>query len=257
MTTSTPSDFKVTYYDEPKVETSSIPNLGGILTTGDLYKKGKFDYSAWAKTAQRIRENAPNWYFALQPNSEGDFVWKTPNNTGLLMGYFQNVITGIKLPLYPYAITEGPNRPIVYEKISANDIQNSHRRCLCACACYSFGDAFELWARVEVKEEDQEKKVEEKKGITRTPDKPNQQPEPVESIEDKDYGKPIAQPALEAVVEKIMNLSQKYPKKKDEVLDKYKSQFGITSEKIGPADIRTAEQGQFLTLLINEIDSTL
>ena len=257
MTTSTPSDFKVTYYDEPKVETSSIPNLGGILTTGDLYKKGKFDYSAWAKTAQRIRENAPNWYFALQPNSEGDFVWKTPNNTGLLMGYFQNVITGIKLPLYPYAITEGPNKPIVYEKISANDIQNSHRRCLCACACYSFGDAFELWARVEVKEEDQEKKVEEKKGISRTPTKPKQEPEPVESIEDKDYGKPIAQPALEAVVQKIMNLSEKYPKKKDEVLNKYKSQYGITSEKIGPADIRTAEQGQFLTLLINEIDSTL
>ena len=241
----------------PPVETYAIPNLGGILTTGDLYKKGKFDYSAWAKTAQRIRENAPNWYFALQPNSEGDFVWKTPNNTGLLMGYFQNVITGIKLPLYPYAITEGPNKPIVYEKISANDIQNSHRRCLCACACYSFGDAFELWARVEVKEEDQEKKVEEKKGITRTPTKPKQELDPVESIEDKDYGKPIAQPALEAVVQKIMNLSEKYPKKKDEVLNKYKSQFGITSEKIGPADIRTAEQGQFLTLLINEIDSTL
>ena len=96
-----------------------------------------------------------------------------------------------------------------------------------------------------------------KKGISRTPTKPKQEPEPVESIEDKDYGKPIAQPALEAVVQKIMNLSEKYPKKKDEVLNKYKSQFGITSEKIGPADIRTAEQGQFLTLLINEIDSTL
>ena len=97
----------------------------------------------------------------------------------------------------------------------------------------------------------------DKTGITRTPSKPNEQPEPVESIKDKDYGKPIAQPALEAVVQKIMSLSEKYPKKKDEVLNKYKSQYGITSEKIGPADIRTAEQGQFLTLLINEIDSTL
>ena len=58
-----------------------------------------------------------------------------------------------------------------------------------------------------------------KKGITRTPTKPKQEPEPVESIEDKDYGKPIAQPALEAVVSKIMNLSEKYPKKKDEVLE--------------------------------------
>ena len=97
----------------------------------------------------------------------------------------------------------------------------------------------------------------DKTGITRTPTKPKQEPEPVESIEDKDYGKPIAQPALEAVVQKIMWISEKYPKKKDEVLNKYKSKFEITSEKIGPADIRTAEQGQFLTLLINEIDSTL
>ena len=240
----------------PPVETYTIPNLGGILTTGDLYKKGKFDYSAWAKTAQRIRENAPNWYFALEPNKDGDFVWKQPDNTGLLMGYFQNVVTGIKLPLFPYAITNNYNTPIEYEKISANDVQNSHRRCLCACGCYSFGDAFELWARVEVKELDQEQK-EGKEGITRTPDKPNQQPEPVESIKDKDYGKPISQFAKDAVVTKMMNLTKQHPDKKDSVIDKFKKMFDITAEGIGPDDIRTAEQGKALTLLINEIDSTL
>ena len=240
----------------PPVEIYTIPNLGGILTTGDLYKKGKFDYSAWAKTAQRIRENAPNWYFALEPNKDGDFVWKQPDNTGLLMGYFQNVVTGIKLPLFPYAITNNYNKTIEYEKISANDVQNSHRRCLCACGCYSFGDAFELWARVEVKELDQEQK-EAKEGITRTPDKPNQQPEPVESIEDKNYGKPITKFAKDAVVTKMMNLSKKYPTIKDYVIDKFKKMFDITQEGIGPDDIRTAEQGKALTLLINEIDSTL
>ena len=240
----------------PPVEIYTIPNLGGILTTGDLYKKGKFDYSAWAKTAQRIRENAPNWYFALEPNKDGDFVWKQPDNTGLLMGYFQNVVTGIKLPLFPYAITNNYNTPIVYEKISANDVQNSHRRCLCACGCYSFGDAFELWARVEVKELDQEQK-EAKEGITRTPDKPNQQPEPVESIKDKDYGKPISKYAKDAVVTKMMNLTKQHHDKKDSVIDKFKKMFDITAEGIGPDDIRTAEQGKALTLLINEIDSTL
>ena len=234
----------------PPVETYTIPNLGGILTTGDLYKKGKFDYSAWAKTAQRIRENAPNWYFALEPNKDGDFVWKQPDNTGLLMGYFQNVVTGIKLPLFPYAITNNINKPIDYEKISANDVQNSHRRCLCACACYSFGDAFE------VKELDQEQE-ETKEGITRTPDKPNQQPEPVESIKDKNYGKPISKFAKDAVVTKMMNLTKQYPDKKDSVIDKFKKMFDITAEGIGPDDIRTAEQGKALTLLINEIDSTL
>ena len=97
----------------------------------------------------------------------------------------------------------------------------------------------------------------DKTGITRTPTKPKQEPEPVESIEDKDYGKPIAQPALEAGVCKMMNLAEKYPTLKDGVINKFKKQYGITTETIGPADIRTAEQGQFLTLLINEIDSTL
>ena len=122
---------------------------------------------------------------------------------------------------------------------------------------YALGAAYGIGSEVDDDAMSLTQPPADKTGISRTPSKPNEQPEPIESIEDKNYGKPIAQPALEAVVQKIMNLSEKYPKKKDEVLNKYKSQFGITSEKIGPADIRTAEQGQFLTLLINEIDSTL
>ena len=122
---------------------------------------------------------------------------------------------------------------------------------------YALGAAYGIGSEVDDDAMSLTQPPADKTGISRTPSKPNEQPEPVESIKDKDYGKPIAQPALEAVVSKIMGLSEKYPNKKDEVLDKYKSKFGITSEKIGPADIRTAEQGQFLTLLINEIDSTL
>ena len=122
---------------------------------------------------------------------------------------------------------------------------------------YALGAAYGIGSEVDDDAMSLTQPPADKTGITRTPTKPKQEPEPVESIKDKDYGKPIAQPALEAVVQKIMWISEKYPKKKDEVLDKYKSQYGITSEKIGPADIRTAEQGQFLTLLINEIDSTL
>jgi len=93
--------------------------------------------------------------------------------------------------------------------------------------------------------------------IKRTPSKPNDKGEPVESIKDKNYGKPISQPALQAVVNKMVNLAEKYPNKKQEVIDKFKKQYDITSEQLGHADIRTAEQGKFLTLLINEIDSTL
>ena len=238
--------------------TTTLPNLAGVIKTTDIYKKMKFDYVAWAKTAQILREHAPGWQFCLDKSTSEEgilsYIFQAPDGTGFLMGYFENIDTGVKTTLFPFAITDNANRPL--QQISSVNFQNSHRRCLCACACFTFGLAYELWAQIEI---DEAKQVapEPKKGIARTPTKPKQEPEPVESIEDKDYGKPIAQPALEAVVQKIMNLSEKYPKKKDEVLNKYKSQYGITSEKIGPADIRTAEQGQFLTLLINEIDSTL
>ena len=238
--------------------TTTLPNLAGVIKTTDIYKKMKFDYVAWAKTAQILREHAPGWQFCLDKSTSEEgissYIFQAPDGSGFLMGYFEHIDTNVKTTLFPFAITDNANRPL--SKISSVNFQNSHRRCLCACACFTFGLAYELWAQIEI---DEAKQVapEPKKGITRTPTKPKQEPEPVESIQDKDYGKPIAQPALEAVVSKIMGLSEKYPKKKDEVLNKYKSQFGITSEKIGPADIRTAEQGEFLTLLINEIDSTL
>ena len=238
--------------------TTTLPNLAGVIKTTDIYKKMKFDYVAWAKTAQILREHAPGWQFCLDKSTSEEgissYIFQAPDGSGFLMGYFEHIDTSVKTTLFPFAITDNANRPL--KTISSVNFQNSHRRCLCACACFTFGLAYELWAQIEI---DEAKQVtpEPKKGISRTPTKPKQEPEPVESIEDKDYGKPIAQPALEAVVSKIMGLSEKYPNKKDEVLDKYKSKFGITSEKIGPADIRTAEQGQFLTLLINEIDSTL
>ena len=106
---------------------------------------------------------------------------------------------------------------------------------------------------------EEEEKVEEKKEnrIKRTPDKPNDKGEPVESIKDKNYGEPISKYAKDAVVTKMMNLKKQYPDKKDFVIDKFKKMFDITQEGIGPDDIRTAEQGKALTLLINEIDSTL
>ncbi len=236
----------------------SIPNLGGLITKDDIYYKGKVPYCSWAKTAQRIRENAPNWFFALEPNPEGGFIWKAPDNTGYILGYFQNVVTGIKLPLYHYAITKGFNSTIPFDDISSNDLQKAHRRCLCACACYSFGDAFELWAGLEIEDAKKEEALPEKEDrIKRTPDKPKDKGEPIESIKDKDYGKPISDTARQTVIDKMTALFKKHPDKKDALIDKFKKQYGITTKQLSHADIRTAEQGQFLTIAINEIDSTL
>jgi len=243
---------------ENQPQSISIPNLGGLITKDDIYYKGKVPYCSWAKTAQRIRENAPNWFFALESNPEGGFIWKAPDNTGYILGYFQNVVTGIKLPLYHYAITSGFNKTIPFDDISSNDLQKAHRRCLCACACYSFGDAFELWAGLEIEDAKKEEALPEKEDrIKRTPDKPKDKGEPIESIEDKDYGKPISDTARKTVIDKMTALFKKHPDKKDALIDKFKKQYGITTKQLSHADIRTAEQGQFLTIAINEIDSNL
>ena len=122
---------------------------------------------------------------------------------------------------------------------------------------YALGAAYGIGSEVDDDAMSLTEPPADKTGITRTPTKPKQEPDPVESIEDKNYGNPIAKPVLDALVKRIMSLSEKYPDKKDEVINKYKKEYKITAEKIGPADIRTAEQGKFLTLLINEIDSSL
>ena len=240
--------------------TTTLPNLAGVIKTTDIYKKMKFDYVAWAKTAQILREHAPGWQFCLDKSTSEEgissYIFQAPDETGFLMGYFEHIDTSVKTTLFPFAITDNANRPL--SKISSVNFQNSHRRCLCACACFTFGLAYELWAQIEIEDAKKEEALPKKEGrIKRTPSKPNDTGESVESIKDKDYGNPIAKPVLDVLVKKIMSLSEKYPDKKDEVLNKYKKEYKITAGKIGPADIRTAEQGKFLTLLINEIDSTL
>ena len=72
---------------------------------------------------------------------------------------------------------------------------------------YALGAAYGIGSEVDDDAMSLTQPPADKTGISRTPSKPNEQPEPIESIEDKDYGKPIAQPALEAVVGKMMNLN--------------------------------------------------
>ena len=240
--------------------TTTLPNLAGVIKTTDIYKKMKFDYVAWAKTAQILREHAPGWQFCLDKSTSEEgissYIFQAPDGSGFLMGYFEHIDTNIKTTLFPFAITDNANRPL--KTISSVNFQNSHRRCLCACACFTFGLAYELWAQIEIEDAKKEEALPEKEDrIKRTPDKPNDKGEPVESIKDKDYGKPISKYAKDAVVTKMMNLTKQYPDKKESVIEKFMKMFDITQEGIGPDDIRTAEQGKALTLLINEIDSTL
>ena len=228
---------------EKQTKQNKIPNLGGLITEDDLYYKGKVPYCSWAKTAQRIREHAPNWFFALEPDPNGQLVWMAPDNTGFVMGYFQNVETGIKLPLYVYSITNNYQKGIKYDQISTTDIQKAHRRCLCACGCYSFGDAFELWAGLEVKEAKKEEEPEVADNtVERTPTKTNQEPE-------ENYLLPqqINPKARDLICDDIRKSGHQ-----KEILKDFKEHFKLKVGNVRPENITLSEHGRFLRQAIEK-----
>ena len=237
--------------------TTSLPNLAGVIKTSDLYKKMKFDYVPWAKTAQLLREHAPGWQFFLRPsNPNGDifsYVHVAPDNTGFLMGYFEHIETGRQTSPNVFAITDNANRPIPLEKISCNSIQNSHRRCLCACACKDFGLAYELWAQIEIDEAKQTPPP-PKVGTATTPTKPNQELAPVSEKAKTDP--PISREARTLLLEQLSNLDKSNPDKMKELVESFRNKFGIKDTKIS-RHITTALHGEFLSHAISKIDDTL
>tara|TARA_Y100001978_G_C23524339_1_gene351822 strand:- start:45 stop:761 length:717 start_codon:yes stop_codon:yes gene_type:complete len=231
---------------------TTLPNLAGVIKTSDLYKKMKFDYVPWAKTAQLLREHAPGWQFFLKPsNPNGDifsYVHTAPDNTGFLMGYFEHIETGKQTSPNVFAITDNANRPISLEKISCNSIQNSHRRCLCACACKDFGLAYELWAQIEVEEAKQTPPEKEGVGATRT--KPNEKLESVDVL--KKLPIPITAEAKKAVLDHLATFHEHHPETMKKIVASFRDKFGIKDTKI-TKHITTLEHGEFLTYEINKI----
>ena len=234
--------------------TTTLPNLAGVIKTTDIYKKMKFDYVAWAKTAQILREHAPGWQFCLDKSSVEEeissYIFKAPDGTGFLMGYFENIDTGIKTALFPFAITDNANRPIPLDKISSVHFQNSHRRCLCACACFTFGLAYELWAQIEIDEAKQTPPP-PKVGTSETPTKPNQELAPVSEKAKTDP--PISREARELLLEQLQSLLESNPDKMKELVESFRKKFGIKDTKI-TRHITTALHGEFLSHAISKLD---
>ena len=131
----------------------TIPNLAGVIKKDDIYQKGggsfKAAYVAWSKTSQLLREHAPGWFFYLAAKNE-EYVWSSPDGSGYLMCFFENGEQ--RTPLFPFPIMDNRNMPVKLEKISSRIFTDSHRRALCACAAFTFGLAYELWADEEVLE---------------------------------------------------------------------------------------------------------
>ncbi len=128
------------------------PILKGVIQPEDVYKKGQYKYVSWARTSEYLNELAPGWQFHLEmpPSVEAtNVIWVAGDGTGYLMGYFTDP-EGKKGALFPYSIMDYKNNPIKYEKISARDVTDSHRRAFVATAAKEFDLGSELWTGNEI-----------------------------------------------------------------------------------------------------------
>jgi len=127
-----------------------LPYLAGVVTENDVRKKGSGSYAAdfvsWAKIMQLINKHAPGWMPWLLKN-EGSPVFKAPNGTAYLLVCFGTDVE--RTPEWPQAIMDNRNNPIPYDKVTARDITDTHRRAICSAAAAFFSLGYELWAREE------------------------------------------------------------------------------------------------------------
>jgi hypothetical protein len=132
--------------------TPVYPQLAGVITLSDVKQKGTgsyaADYVAWAKVMQLINQHANGWLPELIAADDSCFVHRAPDGTGYLCIQFVN--GNSSTPIWPFPITDARNNAIPYDKISARNFTDSHRRGICSAAAAFFSLAFELWAREEV-----------------------------------------------------------------------------------------------------------
>lgn len=127
-----------------------LPNLAGKATEDLVQKIGAGSYSAayinWARTMQLLREHAPGWMPELVKTASGDVLHTAPAGAFLLIRFRH--VDGTLTPDVPQAVMDDRNKAIPVEKITARDITDTHRRGVCMAAAFTFGLAYELWAKM-------------------------------------------------------------------------------------------------------------
>ena len=126
-----------------------LPNLAGVATA-DLVEKigtGKFSasYINWSRTVNLLREHAPGWMPELVPPADGALLHRAPGGAYLLIRFrCGDTVT----PPVPQAVMDVRNAAIHFDKVTARDVTDTHRRGVCMAAAFTFGLAYELWAKL-------------------------------------------------------------------------------------------------------------
>ena len=247
---------------DPTPNWDEFPCLDDVITKADVDTKGTGSYAAdyvnWCKTSQLLRTHAKGWQFELRqtldPNGNDTDVFRAPNGTGYIKGFFR-APTGsgfLDTPDFPQAIMNNRNQPVQWDAITARDVTDTHRRCMCTAAAAHFGLAWQLWAKVDVEnpmraEAEETKAAPAKKPSSKT--KPNQ---PTEA-------KSVAKPEEPSVQDKVGTvLRPLFTQAGADVVKLWKEAFKTTfkltadAQHISGGDITTEEHFAFTENFINE-----
>ncbi len=129
---------------------TTLPNLAGVATQSLVSEIGTGSYKAsyinWARTLQLLREHAPGWLPELIHADDGGLLHKVPVGACLLIRF--RCADGSVTPAVPQAVMDNRNNAVPIEKITSRDITDTHRRGACMAAAFTFGLAYELWAKM-------------------------------------------------------------------------------------------------------------
>lgn len=128
----------------------ALPNLAGVATKELVETIGgsgfKASYINWSRTVNLLRENAPGWQPELVMTPEGGILHHAPIGGFLLIRFVH--VNGATTPPVPQAVMDSHNKAVPFDKISARDVTDTHRRGVCMAAAFTFGLAYELWAKM-------------------------------------------------------------------------------------------------------------
>ena len=199
--------------------TISIPDLSGLITKEDVNHinmgNRQINYVSWAKTSQLLKEHAPGWEFHLRQSNNDNWLFYAPDGSAFFMCYFTSP-EGKSTAEFPFPIMDHRNNPVPVEKIHARVFTDNHRRSLCACACFTFGFAHEMWSQEEVLETALRNTV---------TDTQSQQTNPSKPVVHQGFGKRLSFDEKDIAIELIKAFNKKNPGKAEHLQTEFSKQF--------------------------------
>ena len=228
-----------------------IPNLAGVITKADVDTKGTGSYAAsyvnWAKVAHLLHEHAPGWDFHLRPALDGTLLHKAPDGTAFVVGEFIGP-DDERLASFPFPCMDNRNNPIQLDKVSARILTDTHRRAMCACAAFSFGLAYELWAKDPVEDPHREEapakpasKAPAKAAAKASPAAPAAEPAAPEAPAAD--GEPISEDERKLCIELLKDLPAA---QRNQIIVAFKAQFKLPDDALITQYITTTLHRDFI-----------